>query len=244
MEKIIAKNYDLMCETISEYVVNYVNKKPDSLIVFPGGDTPLGVFEKLVVAEKENRVDFSKCHFVSLDEWENLDYSVKGSCIQTLYDYLYKKININIEKQVCFFDGKNNLEEECKRVDKFVEKYGPIDIAVLGIGMNGHIGFNEPGADENLYCHVVPLDDTTTTVSVKYFGGKQMNIAHGITLGIKHFYEAKNILLMANGKHKAEIIKTVLTGPITNEVPASLFRKVNNATIYLDEEATSLINDK
>ena len=242
MKKNISQNYKLMCKEISEYIINYVTNKPESLLVFPGGDTPLGVFEELIRAVEEKHIDFSKCYFVSLDEWENLDYTVKGSCIQTLYDSLYKKINIDIEKQVCFFDGKNNLVKECERINKFIEKYGPIDIAVLGIGMNGHIGFNEPGVDENTYCHVVPLDETTTNVSVKYFG-KQMNIAHGITLGMKHFYEAKKVLLMANGKHKSQIIKTVMTGSITKNVPASLMRKGDNAEIYLDKDAASLLDN-
>lgn len=236
MKTVITKDYETMCKAVADHLIAYVNKKPESLIELPGGDTPLGIFKYMVEAAENKAVDFSKCSFVSLDEWENLGYETKGSCIQTLYDYLYKRLPIDLEKQVCFFDGKQNLEEECKRIDQFIFQHGGIDIAVLGIGMNGHIGFNEPGVDENQYCTIVPLDDTTTNVSVKYFG-EQLHIKHGITLGMKHFFEAKEVLLIADSARKADIVKAVVEGDITNEVPASLMRRVEGSILFVDEDA-------
>ena len=238
MEVIVKKDYEQMCKAVADYIVEYVNKKPESLIQLPGGDTPLGIFKALIEADKAGKVDFSKVTFVSLDEWENLGYETKGSCIQTLYDCLFNQLSINPEKQVCFFDGKANLETECKRVDQFVFDHGNIDISVLGIGMNGHIGFNEPGFDDNQYCTIIPLDEVTKKVSVKYFG-KQLNIEHGITLGFKHILNANKVILIADSMKKAEIVQKVVEGPITNEVPASLVRKVKNSVIYLDEEAAT-----
>lgn len=241
MQVVIEKDYETMCKAVAEHIITYINKKPNSLIELPGGDTPLGIFKYLLEAAKEGRLNLSECAFVSLDEWENLGYDTKGSCIQTLFDYLYKQLPIDTAKQVCFFDGKANLEEECKRVDKFVFEHDGIDVAVLGIGMNGHIGFNEPGVDENQYCTIVPLDEVTKSVSVKYFG-EQLNIGHGITLGMKHFFNAKEVLLIADSPRKADIVKQVVEGEITNQVPASLMRKVEGSVLYLDEGAASKLS--
>lgn len=241
MEVVVKKNYEEMCQSVADLIIDYVSKKPESLIQLPGGDTPLGIFEALVKADKEGKIDFSKTSFVSLDEWENLGYDTKGSCIQTLYDCLYNKLSIDPKKQVCFFDGQGDLEEECKRIDKFVFEHGNIDISVLGIGMNGHIGFNEPGFDPDQYCTIIPLDEITKSVSVKYFG-QQLNIEHGITLGFKHILNAKKVILIADSARKADIVRKVVEGPITNEVPASLVRKVKDSVIYLDEEAATKLN--
>lgn len=241
MKIVIQKDYDAMCKAVADHIISYVQKKPESLLELPGGDTPLGIFKYIVEAAKNKTVDFSKCSFVSLDEWENLGYDTKGSCKQTLFDCIYKLLPIDIEKQVCFFDGKEDLEKECKRVDQFIFDHGKIDIAVLGIGMNGHIGFNEPGVNEDQYCTIVPLDNVTQSVSVKYFG-KQLNIEHGITLGMKHFFEAKEVILIADSVRKAEIVKKVVEGPQTREVPASLMQRVEGSMLFVDEEAASLLN--
>lgn len=238
MKVIVKKNYEEMCKAVADHIIDYVNNKPDSLIELPGGDTPMGIFRYLVEAAKEERVNLSKCAFVSLDEWENLGYETKGSCVQTLYDALYNKLPIDKEKQVCFFNGKADLKEECRRIDNFIFEHGNIDIAVLGIGMNGHIGFNEPGIDENQYSTVVELDDVTQSVSVKYFG-EQLNIRHGITLGMKHFFESKEVILIADSARKADIVKQLVEGEITNHIPASLIRKVEGSVLYTDEDAAS-----
>lgn len=237
----IHKDYEAMCRAVADHIIAYVNQKPASLIELPGGDTPLGIFKYLISAAKEGAVDFSKCAFVSLDEWENLGYETKGSCVQTLYDYLYTLLPIDMDTQVCFFDGKADLAKECKRIDQFIFDHGHIDIAVLGIGMNGHIGFNEPGVDEQQYCSVVPLDMTTQTVSVKYFG-EQLQIEHGITLGMKHFFEATEVLLIADSKRKADIVKQVVEGPETRDVPASLMQRVKGSVLFVDEDAASLLS--
>lgn len=240
MKVIIEKDYEAMCKAVAQHMITYVQKKPESLLELPGGDTPLGIFKYLVEAANKGLVDFSKCAFVSLDEWENLGYETKGSCKQTLFDCIYKLLPIDLEKQVCFFDGKANLQKECERVDQFIFDHGKIDIAVLGIGMNGHIGFNEPGVNEEQYCTIVPLDHVTQSVSVKYFG-KQLNIEHGITLGMKHFFDAKEVILIADSKRKAKIVKKVVEEPQTREVPASLMQRVNGCMLFVDEAAASLL---
>lgn len=243
MKLVIRDTYEQMCQSVADHIIAYVNEKPESLIELPGGDTPLGIFDCLVKAAEKGAVDFSKCKFVSLDEWENLGYDVKGSCRQTLFDSLYKRLPIDLDKQVCFFDGTADLQQECERIDHFVFGCGGIDIAVLGIGMNGHIGFNEPGVDPNQYCTIVPLDEVTREVSVKYFG-KQLNVAHGITLGMKHFLEAKEVILIADSERKAPIVKKVIEGPMTNMVPATIMQQASRCLFFMDKAAASLLTKK
>ena len=239
MKIVVKKNYEEMSKSVSEHIIEYVNKKPNSLLCFAGGDTPLKTFDYLVEAANKGEVDFSKCSFVSLDEWGGLGFDTKGSCVETLYNHIYNKLPIDTEKQVCFFNGKaENLEEECKRVDQFIFDKGNIDISLLGIGMNGHLGFNEPGVDSELYSAVIPLDPVTQTVGTKYFE-EELDLKVGITLGLKHLLGAKNIILIANATKKADIVKATIEGKISNEVPSSLARNCENSFIYLDEEAAS-----
>ncbi|MGL5152609.1 MAG: glucosamine-6-phosphate deaminase [Clostridium sp.] len=235
----VEKNYEEMSRASANHIINYVNRNKNALLCLAGGDTPLKTFEYLIEAEKENKVDFKECSFVSLDEWGGLGPETKGSCVETLYNHLYNKLNIDVKSQVCFFNGKEeNLEEECKRVDEFILSRGGIDISLLGIGMNGHIGFNEPGAREEDNCIVVPLDPITKTVGAKYFE-EELDLKVGITIGLKHLLASKNVILIANHKKKADIVKATVEGDITNEVPSSLVRKSDNSFIYLDEEAAS-----
>lgn len=235
----IRENYDAMSKSVSDQIINYINNKPESLLCLAGGDTPLKTFEYLVKADENKEVDFSKAKFVSLDEWVGLGSSTKGSCVETLYTHLYDKLSINVEKQVCFFDGlSEDLDKECKRVDEFIGGSNGIDICLLGIGMNGHLGFNEPNVDPELKCSVIPLDPVTKTVGAKYFD-EDVNVTAGITVGLKHLLASKELILIANAEKKAEIVKKTIEGKITIEVPSTMARKNENSVIYLDEEAAS-----
>ena len=238
----VLENYENMSEAVAKYIIDYVNNKPESLLCLAGGDTPLLTYQFLVEAAEKGEVDFSKCKFVSLDEWVGLGEDIKGSCVETLYRTIYGKLPI-VKDQVCFFNGlAESLEEECKRVDKFIFENNRVDIMLLGIGMNGHLGFNEPNVDTDLYCTVIPLDPVTKTVGAKYFD-QEVSITSGITLGIKHIMESNSIILMANSLKKADIVKATVEGEISVKVPSSLVREVNNSQIFLDKEAASKLKD-
>lgn len=234
----ILENYQELSEAVGKFIVDYVNNKPNSLLCLAGGDTPLATYKYLVDASEKGEVDFSQCKFVSLDEWVGLGEETKGSCVETLYEHIYNKLPIEKE-QVCFFDGlSKDLDYECKRIDKFIFDNDKIDIMLLGIGMNGHLGFNEPGVNEDLYSTVVPLDEVSKTVGTKYFE-EEVKLTSGITLGMKHILESKNVILMANALKKADIVKATIEGDISNKIPSTLARKSENASIYIDSEAAS-----
>jgi 6-phosphogluconolactonase/glucosamine-6-phosphate isomerase/deaminase len=145
------------------------------------------------------------------------------------------------ESNICFFDGKaNDPEAECRRAGSFILAHGPIDLAVLGLGMNGHIGFNEPGTSPSLHAHVVNLDKVTTQVGQKYFPGQRL-LAKGITLGLADLTEADKLLLIVNGEQKAPVVRRMLKQEAGDHLPASLLRDHPGLSIYLDQAAASLL---
>ena len=233
-------DYPHLCNAVAQNIIDCVKAKPEALICIAGGDTPLGVFKILVETHQQARVDFSHCRFVGLDEWIGLGQTDKGSCREMLWNHLFKKLNLR-DEQVCFFDGlSSSPQEECLRVDRYIEQYGPIDYIVLGIGMNGHIGFNEPGVSPENTSHIIQLDPITQSVSVKYFDTVR-EVKQGISLGLKTILAARSIILMANGEKKAAIVAKTINEPASNKIPSTLIKVAPQATLYIDNAAASTL---
>ncbi len=225
-----------MSRTAADLVIEQVKQKPASLICFPSGDSPAGMFRYLVADVRAGKVDFSQCFFVGLDEWVGLGKDDDGSCTQFLNEHFFGPLNIT-QPQVKFFDAKAvDLDAACRDMDEFIQQHGPLDMMIVGIGMNGHIGLNEPGTDFNLYAHHAPLDPVTVTVGQKYFKAETV-LTEGITLGLKHLLEAKTPLLIAAGSKKAGIINQALRGEVTEQLPASVFHTLASSVVLLDEGA-------
>ncbi|MCS2163833.1 glucosamine-6-phosphate deaminase [Scandinavium sp. H11S7] len=240
MKTFISPDYSQLCQAVAQNVIHCVNAKPDALICIAGGDTPLGVFAALVDAQKQGRVDFSRTQFLGLDEWLGLGKADKGSCREMVWHHFFDKLTLR-EEQICFFDGLTaNPQTECQRVDGYIAQHGPIDCIVLGIGMNGHIGFNEPGASPDNTCHVIDLDDVTQAVSVKYFDTPR-EVKQGISLGLKTILAAKNIVLMASGEKKAAIVAQTVNHPASRDIPSTLVKTVPQASLYVDSAAASAL---
>jgi 6-phosphogluconolactonase/glucosamine-6-phosphate isomerase/deaminase len=169
-----------------------------------------------------------------------MDGDDEGSCTHFLNEHFFGRLGIK-PPQVKFFDAKAaDLDAACKDMDDFISLYGPLDMMIVGIGMNGHIGLNEPGTDFNLYAHHAPLDLVTITVGQKYFK-LATKLTEGITLGLKHLQEAKMPLLIAAGAKKAGIIKSALQGEVTVQLPASIFQSLGSAVVLLDEDAAGML---
>lgn len=240
MKVVTFNNYDEMSRKTADFIVDFVNRKPDALLCFPAGHTSLGTFKYLAEYAGKGQVDFSKCKFVGLDEWLGLDKEDESNCRSFMYKNLFTPLGIyssNIE----FFDtDAENLELECKRMDQYIFESGPVDLMLLGAGMNGHLGLNEPGVSFDLYSHVVELDPVTKTVGQKYFN-RPVKLEKGITLGLKHVLQSRAVILQVSEKKKAEIVKKIVEGPVTSEVPASILRMHNEAFLFIDAEAASLL---
>ncbi|MBC1534172.1 glucosamine-6-phosphate deaminase [Listeria seeligeri] len=238
MKIVIKENPQIVAESISQKIIEIVKEKPTSLICIAGGDTPLLTIEALIKANQAGEVDFSKTKFVGLDEWVGLGRETKGSCIQTLYDAFFNRLENVSSDQICFFDGQTaDFEAECARVDAFIEACGGIDFILLGIGLNGHIGFNEPFVPVDVNCHVVELDNVTKRVMSKYFD-TDLPLTHGISLGMQQILTAKEIYLVATGEKKAEIVQQVIEKEPTVSIPATLVKQAI-ATFVLDEAAAN-----
>jgi len=227
-----------MSRAAADLVIGQVKGKPGSLICFPSGESPAGMFKYLVEDVQAGRVDLSKCYFVGLDEWVGLGKDDDGSCTKFLYEHFFIPLQVDMTR-VKFFDAKAaNLDAACRDMDTFIKLHGPLDMMIVGIGMNGHIGLNEPGTDFNLYSHHAPLAQVTVEVGQKYFK-QQTKLTEGITLGLKHLQEAKTAVLLAAGAKKAGIIKQALDGDISQHVPASIFQTLPSSVVLLDEGAAS-----
>ena len=235
MEVKIFQEYKELCTVTAEEIADIVRSNPKALLCLAAGHTSLGVFDEMVAMQGNREVSFEECTFVGLDEWAGLGLGDDGSCLGFVKKHLFDRLGIK-EDKIIFYDGKGNLDLECIRVDSFLEENGPLDYVMLGMGMNGHLGLNEPGTSFHLYSHVVKLDDTTKTVGQKYFKD-DTELSGGITMGMNHFKEAKRVVLTINGAKKADIVKRLLDSVPSEGLPASFVKTLDSASLYLDQEA-------
>ncbi|SHF26423.1 glucosamine-6-phosphate isomerase [Seinonella peptonophila] len=240
MKVSILEDYEQMSQVTAQAIIDQIKQKPNSLLCLAGGHTPLKSYQIFVKTIKDQQIDVSQCSFVSLDEWVGLDREISGSCQETLYDSVFDHLPIRNE-QICFFNGlATDMAAECHHIDNFIRQHGTIDLTLLGIGMNGHIGFNEPGVNPNQYSHIVDLDPMTQRISVKYFE-QPIEVKQGITLGMKHIFETKTIILIANDIKKASIVKQTMEEEATEQVPSSLLQRHPHVHVILDQGAASLL---
>ena len=240
MHIVVCKDYEEMSRRAAEIVAEQVKKRPDGLISFPGGDTPLGMVHVFADMVNEGKVDISRTYYVSLDEWVGLSGEDEGSCGLFNQQNLLSRLQHPFAGTHIINGAAEDIESERVALNDYISQYGPLDVSVLGIGMNGHLGFNENGVDFDLDAHIIPLSETTLKVMTKYFGEK-FHPTHGISQGIRQIMAAKTVILIANGAHKAEILKKAVHGPVTNEVPASVLQNHPNCYVVADEAAAALL---
>jgi glucosamine-6-phosphate isomerase len=230
--------YDEMSKAAAELVAQQLAEKPDSVICFPSGDSPTGMLTYIVGWANDGKIDLSRCFFIGLDEWVGMDENDQGSCKYYLKHNFFDKLSTRLTN-VTLFDAKAaDLDAECQRINNFISSKGGLDIMMVGIGMNGHLGLNEPGTPFDLYAHRSALDPVTVQVGQKYFA-KETVLTEGITLGLQHLAEAGKAVLIASGANKASIIHESLQGTVSTEVPASILQRLANSIILLDKEAAS-----
>ena len=240
MKQIIYKDYTELSVKTAEQIAAIIIKKPDALLCFPAGETSVGTFRHLIALNKEGKLSFKECKIVGLDEWAHLGQMKSENCFSFLKKHFFDHIDYS-PKNLCFFDGESSdLKKECAKTDEFIKKYGPVDMMLLGAGMNGHLGLNEPGTSFDLYSHIVNLDETTKVVGQKYFSGK-VSLTAGITLGIKYIMETKTVILQLNGTRKADVVRKLINSEVTTAFPASALKAHPNSFLLLDKEAAKNI---
>lgn len=225
----------------AQIVKETLDKKPDALLCFPAGMSVVSTCEALKEMQDRGEIDFTKANFVSLDEWLDLE-DESENCTHFLHKHLYDPLNIREDQLHLFNVHAENFDEECRRIDQYIFDYGHIDLMLLGIGMNGHLGLNEPGGDFNDYAKVVSLSDTTMNVGQKYFSG-ETKLSRGITLGVHHIFETKRVILQVCGEHKQDIMYTFFHTRPTQDLPATALKLIDGSCVIADKAAAGKILD-
>ncbi|MCY7420236.1 MAG: glucosamine-6-phosphate deaminase [Chitinophagaceae bacterium] len=246
MKIIIEENYDELCRHALDDLLAIMEPVSHPLVCVASGDSPKGLYQQLTDRVHQKQVDVSAWNFVGLDEWVGMNGNDEGSCKFHLDNQLFKPLKIEKERQ-CFFDGRaEDVEAECQRIENFIAQHNGIEAAIVGLGLNGHVGMNEPGSSAKLHAHISEIDPHTQAVGQKYFTSPQ-SLTHGLTMGIGNLLEAKNVFIIVSGKHKAAIVNRILNEVISETVPATLLRNHTGLVLYVDKDAASLItshNDK
>lgn len=204
-------------EQASDLIIRELQSKPGSLICAATGNSPTGVYQKLV--EKQTSVKPKDLTFIKLDEWYGLGADDVGSCEHYLHKYLLQPLNIAPANYIAF-DGKaNEPGAECKRIQHYLEEHGPIDLCILGLGQNGHIAFNEPAESLQPNTHLAKLSATSLNHTMINDAG--IEIKYGFTLGMADILGSKKIILLVNGSHKQTIMNRLFEKRITTQLPAS-----------------------
>jgi glucosamine-6-phosphate isomerase len=240
MKQIIYDDYTELSVRTAEQIADIITRKPDALLCFPAGETSVGTFKHLIELNKTGKLSFKNCKIVGLDEWANIGAMKSENCFSFLKRHFFDHIDYSVEN-MCFFDGESSdLKHECVKTDNFIREHGPIDMILLGVGMNGHLGLNEPGTSFDLYSHIVNLDETTKIVGQKYFSGKVV-LTSGVSLGIKYIMESKTVILQMAGVKKAEVAKKLVDSEISPSFPASAVKAHSNSYLLLDKDAAKYL---
>ena len=242
MKIIRAKDYKDMSRKAANIISAQVIMKPNCVLGLATGGTPVGTYQQLIDWYNKGDVDFSEVTTVNLDEYRGLPRENPQSYWSFMHDNFFDHVNID-PARINLPDGTNlDAAAECKRYDEVIHNVGGIDLQLLGIGHDGHIGFNEPGGAFELGTHCVDLTESTIEANKRFFDGNvDLVPKQAYTMGIKTIMQARKVLLVANGAGKAEIIKKAFFGPVTPEVPASILQMHPDFTLVGDAEALSLI---
>ena len=242
MKIIRAKDYADMSRKAANIISAQVIMKPDCVLGLATGGTPVGTYAQLVDWYNKGDIDFSEVTTVNLDEYRGLPKEHPESYWSFMHRNLFDKVNIDPAK-INLPDGTNlDTAAECARYNGIIHKLGGIDLQLLGIGPNGHIGFNEPGEAFELETHCIDLAPTTIEANKRFFDGNEALVPkQAYTMGIKTIMQARKVLVVANGKAKAQAVKDAVTGPVTPACPGSILQLHPDCILVADEEALSLL---
>ena len=241
MKFICGEDYAEMSLKAAEIIAEQVKTKPDCVLGLATGSTPIGTYKELIKGYENGDLDFSLVKTANLDEYRGLEKTNDQSYDYFMKDNLFNHININFENLNIPNGEKPDAEEECARYEAVVKALGGQDLQLLGMGHNGHIGFNEPADEFPKVTHCVDLQESTIQANKRFFEKVEDVPTQAYTMGIGTIMQAKKILVIASGADKAEIIKKAFFGPITPQVPASILQLHPDVTVVVDEAAGSLI---
>lgn len=236
-----AKNYEEMSTKAANIIAAQVTMKPNCILGLATGSTPIGTYAKLVEKYKEGELDFAGVTSVNLDEYRGLPKENDQSYYYFMHDHLFS--HINIDKRRTFLpDGTEpDAEKACNDYNDIIHSVGGIDLQLLGLGHNGHIGFNEPSDNFALETHCVDLTESTIKANQRFFSSYEDVPKQAYTMGIKTILQAKKVVVVVSGADKAEAVYKSFFGPVTPQVPASILQLHPDCIVVADEAALSMV---
>ena len=239
-----AKDYNDLSRKAANIISAQIIMKPNCVLGLATGSSPIGTYKQLVDWYKKGDLDFREVHTVNLDEYKGLGGDNKESYRFFMNSNLFDQVNIDKQNTNVPNGLAIDAEAECDRYNKLIRQLGGIDLQLLGIGHNGHIGFNEPEEAFEKETHLVTLTESTIEANARLFDKQEEVPRYAFTMGIKSIMQAKKILIIASGEDKAQIMRDAFFGPVTPQIPASILQIHNDLTIVADEAALSLTNLK
>lgn len=244
MEVIIQPGYDAVSRVAADLFEALVRKKPNCVLGLATGSTPIGLYQELIRRHQEEKLNFSKVTSFNLDEYYGLTPDHPQSYQHFMNEELFNHINI-LKKNRHLPDGlAKNVEKSCQSYENKIKKAGGIDLQVLGIGSDGHIGFNEPGSSLASRTRMKTLMEKTIKDNKRFFGKNEKVPIHAITMGVGTILDSRHCILIASGKKKAGIIAAAVEGAITSQVTASALQMHPRTTVIIDEAAASKLKNR
>ena len=220
-----------------------IQTKPSCVIGLATGSTPIPLYRELILRERAGRIDFSRVRSVNLDEYKGLAPDHPQSYRRFMQEKLFDHINIKSENTIVPDGLADDIPTMCEQYERKLEDWGGIDIQLLGLGHDGHIGFNEPDEEFDKLTHCVNLTESTIEANKRFFEKEEDVPRQAYTMGIGTIMAAKQVLIVVSGEDKAQIVRDAFFGPVTPEVPASILQFHPNAVAIVDEAAFSLCGD-
>ena len=236
-----AKDYKDMSRKAANIISAQVIMKPNCVLGLATGSTPIGTYDQLVEWYNKGDLDFSEVTTVNLDEYKGLPRTNDQSYYYFMHQHLFDRVNIDPERTNVPNGMEPDAEKECGRYEELIRSLGGVDLQLLGLGHNGHIGFNEPGEAFEKETHCVDRTERTIEANKSLFASADDLPKQAYTMGIKTIMQAKKILIVVNGENKADIVERAFFGPVTPEVPASILQLHNDVTLVGDEAALAKI---
>lgn len=235
---VIADTHAEMAKKAAHEIAHLLQKKPHAVLGLPTGSTPIPMYKELVRLHVEKGLDFSQATFLNLDEYIGLPKSHSQSYHYYMQQHLFRHVNAKAKNIHIPSGTARNIEKECAKYEDKIRALGGIDLQIVGIGTNGHIGFCEPGVSLNIATHKATLAQRTRKDNARFFDGDISQVpTHAISMGLGTVRKAKKIILMANGQKKSRAIYEMLMHPISTSMPASALRLHHKVTILLDKAA-------
>ncbi|MEH7440704.1 glucosamine-6-phosphate deaminase [Bacillus sp. JJ1122] len=241
MKLIKTSTYEELSQMAAAQIISKIHTNPRLNLGLATGSSPTGVYKKLIQDHEENKTSYKQVNTFNLDEYIGISKKDPNSYHYFMCENLFEHIDIPLDHTHIPDGTAENLDEECKRYEQFIQGHGGIDLQILGIGQNGHIGFNEPDTSFTSRTHIINLAESTRKANSRFFESLEDVPTQAITMGIASIMESKEIFLLVSGASKAEALARLVNGEVSESFPASILKNHPNVTIFADKEASALL---